>query len=66
MTDYLPFIIFLMILAVFLKAGPALTVFYMLIGTFLLSLWWNKRGLQHLNVTRHYSDHAFLGDEVDQ
>ena len=64
MADYLPFLIFLMILAVFLQAGPALTVFYMIIGTFVLGLWWQKRALAHLKVSRHFVDHAYLGETV--
>ncbi|MBG0787751.1 MAG: DUF58 domain-containing protein [Anaerolineaceae bacterium] len=64
MADFLPFLIFLMILAVFLQAGPALTVFYLIIGSFLLGLWWQKRALKHLKVTRHFMDHAYLGETV--
>ena len=64
MADFLPFLIFLMILAVFLQAGPALTVFYMIIGTFLLGLWWQKRALSHLKVSRHFIDHAYLGETI--
>ena len=64
MADFLPFLIFLMILAVFLQAGPALTVFYMVIGTFLLGLWWQKRALSHLKVTRSFIDHAYLGETI--
>lgn len=64
MVDYLPFIIFLMILAVFLRAESALTVFYMVIGTFFLGYWWNKHALSHINITREYETHAFLGDRV--
>jgi uncharacterized protein (DUF58 family) len=64
LLDYLPFLIFLMILAVFLQAGPALTVFYMIVGIFLLGLWWNKRALGHVEVERHYEDHAYLNETV--
>ncbi|MDY6873896.1 MAG: DUF58 domain-containing protein [Chloroflexota bacterium] len=64
MLDYLPFLIFLMILAVFLQAGPALTVFYMIVGIFLLGLWWNKRALRHVKIERHYEDHAYLNEIV--
>lgn len=64
MADFLPFLIFLMILAVFLQAGPALTVFYMIIGTFLLGLWWQKRALSHLKVSRKFIDHAYLGETI--
>ena len=64
MAEFLPFLIFLMILAVFLQAGPALTVFYMIIGTFLLGLWWQKRALSHLKVSRKFIDHAYLGETI--
>jgi uncharacterized protein (DUF58 family) len=64
MVDYLPFIIFLMILAVFLRAESALTVIYMVVGTFLLGFWWNKRALRHIEITRNYLEHAFLGEVV--
>ena len=64
MADFLPFLIFLMILAVFLQAGPAITVFYMIIGTFILGLWWQKRALKHLKVTRRFIDHAYLGETI--
>lgn len=64
MTDFLPFIIFLMILAVFLRAESALTVFYMVIGIFILGYWWNRRAISHIEVTRDFGDHAFLGDEI--
>lgn len=64
MTDYLPFIIFLMILAVFLRAESALTVFYMILGSFVLGLWWVKNAFQKISIKRNYLNHAFLGEEV--
>lgn len=64
MLDYLPFLIFLMILAVFLQAGPALTVLYMIVGIFLLGLWWNKRALRHVEIERFYEDDAYLNEIV--
>jgi uncharacterized protein (DUF58 family) len=64
MTDYLPFIVFLMLLAVFLRAESALTIFYMIIGTFLLGLWWNKRSTQYIKIARQYEDHAYLGEDI--
>ncbi len=64
MIDYLPFIIFLMILALFLRAESALTVLYMVLGTFLLGIWWNRRALQHIEISRDFSDHVFLGEEI--
>lgn len=64
MIDYLPFIIFLMILAVFLRAESALTVIYMLVGSFLLAFWWNRRALQHIEVLRDFSKYAYSGDHI--
>ena len=64
MVDFLPFILFLMILAVFLGAESALTVIYMVVGIFILGFWWNRRALRHVEVTRKYVAHAFLGEKV--
>jgi uncharacterized protein (DUF58 family) len=64
MADFLPFILFLFLLAVFLRAESALTVFYMIIGTFALGFWWNLRALRHIKVSRDFEDHAFLGEEI--
>lgn len=63
MLDYLPFLIFLMLLAAFIQADSVLTIFYMIIGTFVLGLWWNHRAVRHLQVIREFDDHAFLLQE---
>lgn len=65
MIDYLPFVVFLMLLAVFVQAESALTILYMIIGIFLLSFWWNKRAIRHIEITRSFSPHAFWGEEID-
>lgn len=64
MTDYLPFIVFLMILAVLLRAESALTVLYMIFGTFLIGIWWNKRAIKHIQFSRKFDDHAYVGEQV--
>jgi uncharacterized protein (DUF58 family) len=64
MIDFLPFIIFLMILAVFIRAESALTIFYLIIGIFLLGYWWTKRSLRYVSITRDHTSHAFLGEDV--
>ncbi len=64
MADFLPFIGFLMILAVLLRAESALTVLYMIVGTFLIGVWWNKRAIKHIHFDRRFDDHAFLGEQV--
>ncbi|MDF1519007.1 MAG: DUF58 domain-containing protein [Brevefilum sp.] len=65
MTDYLPLIVFLMILAVLLRAESALTVLYMIVGTFLIGFWWNKRAIRHIEFKREFDDHVFLGEKID-
>lgn len=65
MIDYLPFVVFLMLLAVFFQAESALTILYMIIGIFLLSFWWNKRAVRHVGITRNFNPHAFWGEEID-
>jgi len=54
-----------MILAVILRDRSALTVLYMIIGTFLIGLWWNKRAIKHVEFSREFDDHAYLGDQIE-
>ena len=65
MKDYLPLIVFLMILAVILRDESALTVLYMIVGTLLVGLWWNKRAINHIGFSREFDDHAYLGDQIE-
>ena len=64
MIDYVPFIIFLMILAVYLRVESALTILYMILGIFMLSLYWGKRAIRHIEIKRDYESHAFFGDKI--
>ncbi len=64
MLDFLPFILILMGLAVFLRADSALTIFYLILSTFILGFWWNRRAVRHLEVTREFEDHAFLRQHI--
>ena len=36
----------------------------MILGTFLLGLWWQKRALNHLKITREFIDHAYLRETI--
>jgi len=65
MTDYLPLIVFLMILAALLRAESALTVLYMIVGAFLIGFWWNKRAIRHIEFKRVFDDHVYLGENIN-
>lgn len=65
MADYMPFIIILMVLAVFLQAESALTVLYMILGIFFLGLWWNKQAIKNIKIERDHDERAYLGDEIE-
>jgi uncharacterized protein (DUF58 family) len=41
-----------------------LVLAYLLAGTYLISRWWPKHSLTHLNVQREFNDHVFLEEVV--
>ncbi|MCJ7695574.1 MAG: DUF58 domain-containing protein, partial [Anaerolineaceae bacterium] len=64
MLNYLPFLIILMILAAFVQADSVMIIFYMIIGTVTIGLWWNNRTIKNLKLTRTFDHYAFLNQEV--
>jgi uncharacterized protein (DUF58 family) len=65
MLDYLPFLIALMILAAVLKQDAVLTVFYLIIGVYVVGLVWSRKALGNVNVTRTFSKRIFLNQAVN-
>jgi len=53
-----------MILASIVQADSVMTIFYMIIGTVVIGLWWNNRVIKKLKVTRIFDHYAFLNQEV--
>jgi uncharacterized protein (DUF58 family) len=60
MLNYLPFLIALMILAAVLRQDAVLTVFYLIIGVYVVGLVWSRRALANVDVTRTFSRRIFL------
>lgn len=61
----IPFvIILLLLLAVLLRLDFVYYIIYVMGGLWLLSRWATPRALRSLQVRRHFTDHAFLGESV--
>ncbi len=64
MLAYLPFLTILLVIAAIIQADAVMTVFYMIIGAFILGIWWTKTGIHHVRVARRYDDHAFHSQKI--
>lgn len=62
--DYLPLIIFLIIVAAILRDDFAFTLVYLLVGVFLLGNWWSRRAIAGISFKRKFYNRAFLGEKV--
>jgi uncharacterized protein (DUF58 family) len=64
MRNFVPFLLFLFVIAALLRVDFFFTIVYLLFAVYLLSRLWTKRMVDHLRVQRRFVDRAFLGDRV--
>ena len=63
-NDITVFIIFILIIALFLRVDFIFYILYVIIGVYALSLWYAPRSAKKIVVHRRLADHAFLGETV--
>lgn len=61
---FLPLLIVLLIIASFMRGDFALTLIYLVVGALVVGMWWSRRALAHVEASRRFSDHAFLGERI--
>lgn len=64
MKNFLRFLIILLLLAAFLRVDFFFKVVYFFFAVYLLSRLWTRNTLDHIEITRTFTDRAFLGDKV--
>jgi len=64
MRNFVPFLLFLFVIAALLRVDFFFTIVYLLFVVYLLSRLWTRRTVDHLRVQRRFVDRAFLGDRV--
>lgn len=64
MRNFIPYLLFLLPIVVFLRIDFYFTVVYFLAVVYLLSRVWTRRTVGSLAVERRFVDRAFTGDEV--
>lgn len=62
--NYLLFILFLFIIAVFVRDDFIFTIVYLLAGVFIVGRIWNQRALRGLRHERNFTRKAFCGEDV--
>lgn len=65
MLDYLPFLILLMVIAALLKQDAVITIFYLIIGVYIVGLIWSRKALSNVSITRAFSRRIFLNQPVN-
>jgi uncharacterized protein (DUF58 family) len=65
MINELPIILLIMlVIAVMLRLDFVFYLIYVLAGVYIMARWWPSRSVKHIQMRRHFSDHAFLGETV--
>jgi uncharacterized protein (DUF58 family) len=64
MPGFLPFLLTLFVIAIVLRADFFFTIAYLFFAVYLLSRLWPQHTASRLRVERHFTDHAFPGDQV--
>jgi uncharacterized protein (DUF58 family) len=64
MSNFVPFLLILFLVAIILRIDFFFTVVYLLFAVYLLSRLWTRRMVDRLEVKRRFIDHAFPGEEV--
>lgn len=64
MFNYIPFLLFLLLIAALLHESSSFTLFYLLAGMYIAGSWWSRRALDAVRFRRTFVNHAFLGESV--
>jgi uncharacterized protein (DUF58 family) len=64
LSEILLFLILLLVLAAYVKGGFVFTIFYLFLGVYLISLFWNRQAAKKLIFQRKLEKRAFLGEEI--
>lgn len=64
MLRFVPFLLLLFVFAVVLRIDFIFTLAYLFFGAYLLGRLWTGRALPKLTTRRHFTSHAFQGDNV--
>ncbi len=63
-SNYLPLLVVLIAVAAVFRDDFSFTLLYLFIGVYALSSWWARRGLAAITYRRHFTNRAFLGEQV--
>jgi uncharacterized protein (DUF58 family) len=64
MRNFVPFLLILFLIAAVLRVDFFFTIVYLFSAVYVLSRLWTQRTVNQLSVRRHFTDHAFSGDQV--
>ncbi len=62
---FLPLLVVLLLIALFMRGDFALTLIYLVIGALAAGLRWSIGALAQVQTERHFQTHAFLGEKIN-
>jgi len=63
-SNYLPLLIVLIMVAAIFRDDFSFTLLYLFAGAYAVGTWWSRRGLAALAYKRHFTNRVFLGENV--
>jgi uncharacterized protein (DUF58 family) len=64
LTEVFLLLAVLLVIAAFVKGGFALTIIYLFLGIYIISLFWTRQSSRNISCERKFEKRAFLGEEV--
>jgi uncharacterized protein (DUF58 family) len=65
LDTYFFLLLVLFFVASFMRDDFALTLLYLILGTFAAGMWWSRRALGQVKHEREFIDHAFVGEKIN-
>ena len=64
MATFLPLLLLLLFISAAMHDDYSLTLAYLFVGVTVAGAWWGRRSLAQVQHKRQFSDHAFLGEQI--
>lgn len=63
--SYLPLILLLLVVAIFMRDDFALTLIYFVVGSYVAGAWWSNKSLAQVEYKHEFTEHAFIGEKIE-
>ena len=64
MREFIPALVFLVLIAALIRDDTVLTLGYLMAAVYFVGRWWSRRAFKAVTLTRAFTDHAFPNETV--